>query len=363
MLRFIASIAGVARLIASIAGVARLAILSSLLLACHAPDGTETTSTAQEVRNGTVTDERPEVGTIGGCTATLVAQDVAITAAHCKGYGTRTNIGNHGELRLSNGGETRRYRINRYRSFSRELGPRDICVLGLAEEVPVDFARAAPLAAEVPDEGTPLTVYGFGCTRIGGRGDGQKRAASFEQGENSYTLCPGDSGGPVFNDDTGAVLRINSGYRLDRGNSDIFGVVPVIYDDVRQQVLDWAQGEVPEEGDPIDGLDPSIEVCGRNDIEIFEQWTCTNTRAFRYRCLPGGKPTWESCAGGCASAPKGQADTCAQTPDEACGDYAPYLEWACATDDKTLLRCAAGALESQLCPTGCEEREGDDSCL
>ena len=36
---------------------------------------------SQKVRDGTPTTHRPEVGWFGGCTATLVAPDVAITAA------------------------------------------------------------------------------------------------------------------------------------------------------------------------------------------------------------------------------------------------------------------------------------------
>ena len=62
----------------------------------------------EKVSNGEVTTDRPEVGRIGGCTATLVAPDVAITASHCVGYRTRTNLGNYNTMRITNGNETDR---------------------------------------------------------------------------------------------------------------------------------------------------------------------------------------------------------------------------------------------------------------
>ena len=339
------------------------------LLACGAPDDEQPPPSAPEavekIRNGVVTDERPEVGHIGGCTATLVAQDVAITAAHCVGYGTRTNPGNYYNLRLTNGGETRSFRVNRYRAFSRDLGRNDIALLGMSEMVPLDFAEPAPLARDVPANGAPLTVYGYGCTRIGGRGDGRKRRATYEQGQDAYHLCPGDSGGPVFNDETGAVARINSGYMLDGRNTDIYGLVPGLYEELRAQVDEWTQGEVPEEGDPLGGLDPSVEVCGRN-VDVFETWTCTASRGHRHRCLPGGKPTWEACEAGCVSGAKGAGDRCAPADaQDSCGEvYRPYADWVCATDDLTLVRCQGGALELRRCALGCRATDGvADGCL
>lgn len=336
-------------------------LLASLLAslttaACGTPDDPApgAPDLHEKIRDGVVTEDRPEVGHIGGCTATLVAQDVAITAAHCVGYGTRTNPGRYYDLRITNGGEARSYTVNRYRAFSRDLGRDDIALLGLSELVPTDFARAAPMARDVPPDGTPLTVYGYGCTRLGGRGDGSKRRATYAQGEPAYHLCPGDSGGPVFNDDTGAVARINSGYRHDRGNSDIYGLVPGLYDALFAQALEWTQGEVPEEGDPLGGLDPNVEVCGRN-VDPFESWTCTGSRDHRHRCLPGGTPEWERCEAGCVSSPLGEADTCASAgaPDT-CGEvYRGHTSWVCATDDETLVRCGEAGVEAEACPLGC----------
>ena len=334
------------------------------LLACDTPqaDSNNISNQNSPLRDGLLTDDRPEVGRISGCTATLVAQDVAITASHCIGYRTQLTIGNYDQLILTNNGETRRFTINRYRSFSRELGADDIALLGLAEMVPEDFARGAPIARETPPLGTSLTVFGFGCTQIGGRSDGQKRKATYEEGDTAAHLCPGDSGGPVFNNETGAVARINSGYWQRQGNPDIYGLVPGLYDDLAAQILEWTNGELPTEGEP---LDPNVDICGRNS-DVFEAWTCTASRSHRHRCLPGDSPRWEACADGCISGEEGEPDTC-KRPGEVddCGDlYRPFVDWTCADDDLTLVRCAGGRIEVQACALGCDATLGAaDDCL
>ena len=217
--------------------------------------------------------------------------------------------------------------------------------------VPGDIARPAPIAHTRPSQGTPLTVYGYGCTRIGGSGDGNKRKATYEQGDRAQHLCPGDSGGPVFNDETGEVLRINSGYRLDQGRTDIYGIVPSLHDRLRDQIGEWSQGELPE----AEPLDPNAKICGRN-IDVYELWTCTGARGHRYRCLPGGSPTWEPCDLGCTSQPRAENDLCKQEEgQDTCGDtYRPYSAWVCATDNATLLRCHDNRLEVSRCALGCE---------
>jgi V8-like Glu-specific endopeptidase len=316
----------------------------------------------EKIRNGTVTNDRPEVGRIGGCTATLVAANVAITAAHCMGYGTRTNIGNYKTFTVNNNGQRNQYRVNRYRSFSRGLGANDISILGLATDVPSDVARPAPLASQTPAEGTSLTVFGYGCTVIGRSGDGQKRKATYSQGDQAQHLCPGDSGGPVFNDETGAVARINSGYKLDRGRTDIYGHVPGIYDQVRAQVEEWASSDLPLEGGEPE--DDNLKICGR-DYDIFEMWTCTGDRAYRHRCLAGGAPVWEACPDGCVSSMSGANDVCKADEDiDTCGDtYRRFTEWICASDDVTILRCNESSLEYYRCENGCNSISGEpDVC-
>lgn len=326
---------------------------------------------ADKIRNGTVTTERPEVGSIGGCTATLVASDVAITAAHCVGYRTQRRRGRYRTFTLKKNGDVRRFTVDRYRSFSRSLGANDIALLSLSSPVPADFVRPVPLGASTPPDGTSLTVYGYGCTRIGGRGDGRKREATFEQGERSYHLCPGDSGGPVFNDDTGAITRINSGYRRDRGKTDIYAHVPGLYQSLRQQILDWSDDALPIENEPREQEEEEEEeeteltICGEN-AQVFETWTCTAERSHRHRCLPGGAPVWEACPHGCSSREFGEDDVCKGAPGEdTCGDtYRRYTEWTCASDDLTILRCDEGRLEFYRCANTCQSKpNGADQCV
>ena len=55
----------------------------------------------EKVRNGTLTQERPEVGSLSfGCTGTLVAPDLVVTASHCVGYGSALQRGNYGTFTI-----------------------------------------------------------------------------------------------------------------------------------------------------------------------------------------------------------------------------------------------------------------------
>ena len=294
-------------------------VLVICVTTCGSEDGAEMNIPAPEpdavekLRNGVVTEGRPEVGRISNCTATLVAPDVAITAAHCVDFGTLSEPGNYNILRLVRNGELRRYTVNRFRSFSRTgPGEDDIALLGLATRVRSDFATPAPLARESPPIGHSLTVYGYGCTRIGGLGDGQKRRATFAQGERSQHLCPGDSGGPVFHDELGAIARINSGIYHDPGYTDIYGLVPGLYDQLTVQILEWSDGPIPDLDTPAPP-DPEVKICGR-DLQVFETWTCTAQRDHRYICPRGGTQTWEECANGCVPRPGADPDLCAGQP-------------------------------------------------
>ncbi|MBX3228241.1 MAG: trypsin-like serine protease [Labilithrix sp.] len=235
----------------------------ALLTGCAADTSEEEVETSVETNDavigGAVTREAPEVGMASFswgsyCTATLVSPRVAITAAHCVRYATRDASGSFGSLRIDKEPTgTARYPIDRYRSFARSgLGAVDVALLRLKTPVPADVARPAPLATAKPANGTALTIYGYGCNddwehQTGG---GTKREIGYRFGTTiRNTLCPGDSGGPVRVDASGAVLLINSGWVSDwTGKRDVFGDVPAFLAQIRAQERAW------EAAEPADGL-------------------------------------------------------------------------------------------------------------
>lgn len=336
------------------------ALLALSLLACadgpDAPGAPSLAAFEEKVVRGELTRERPEVGSISmGCTATLVAPEVGLTAAHCVNFGTRDQPGRYGTFTLEPAaGGQRQFVIERYRSYSSgDLGPADLALFRLATPVPADIARPAPLAATLPTNGAPLTVFGYGCTRRNDGTDWRKRKASFPMGTATNHLCPGDSGGPVFDDSTGAVLRVNSGYYLDGFGTDIFGDVARYHGTLRAQVEVWSSAPLPEAGAP--GLTPDADetVCGFHR-PTRRLWTCSADGAARERCRKGHAPEREPCAAGCQATAGVDAACVDATAARACGaEYAPYDDWTCTADGGHVLRCAAGSLEISRCDGGC----------
>ncbi len=183
-------------------------------------------STSDPLIGGTRTAVRPEIGFIssdehGSCTATLIAADVAITAAHCVDYQTRDEVGDYGWMGLDTATGCKAYTIDRYWSLGDDVGVDDLALVHLAEPVPASVATPATLAEARPARDADVTIFGYGCLeRANESGSFEKRSAGATY-QDSRRLCPGDSGGPVTLGEKGAIVAINSGFYV-RSGDDIF---------------------------------------------------------------------------------------------------------------------------------------------
>ncbi len=317
---------------------------------------------SDEIVGGTITSARPEVGYISGCTATLVAPDVIITAAHCLGYRSATRRGSYGRFTIlpASGGQ-RSFPIVRYRSYSRQLGRDDVALMQLGEPVPDALATPAGLADAEPPSGAGLTIFGFGCTTRGRRSDWRKRAFDFRQGERTSNLCPGDSGGPVMTED-GRVLRINSGYYLDRYGTDIYGMVPPNFGRLEAQVREWSafdRTDPPPTPDPEPDPEPEPEPLPEDPCAA--QPSCAPCAATSGCGWCGATDTCVSVDG------HGRAASCAgdvalDTPQcryDSCGIYEGFTDYTCRRTHTSFVRCRPGGTpEFLFCPSGYTCRPG-----
>jgi V8-like Glu-specific endopeptidase len=226
-----------------------IGILLTFGSACAVGDFVDPTETSSpgELLNGSPTFDRPEVGRLhfgqgGFCTATLITENVAVTAAHCVSYGTQQTAGNYGRFVVDpdENASPRSFDITHYRSFSSRLGWSDVALLRLATRVPASVAIPTTVSARSASSGQSVTVYGYGCTdRDAQRGGFLKRSFTYAFGR-SENLCPGDSGGPVVVGDDGPVFLVNSGYYTQSG-TDIFGEPWRLKADVDTQISNWVR--------------------------------------------------------------------------------------------------------------------------
>ena len=83
-----------------------------------------------------------------------------------------------------------------------------------------------------------MTIYGFGCQNRSTLTDGgawHKQSVSFSYGHQIRHLCPGDSGGPVFDDTHGQLVLLNSAY-YNHGGDDIFAAPFAYYIEIWEAV-------------------------------------------------------------------------------------------------------------------------------
>ncbi|MBI4816513.1 MAG: murein L,D-transpeptidase catalytic domain family protein [Deltaproteobacteria bacterium] len=211
---------------------------------------------------------RPEVGRLwfdgGYCTATLIRQDIAITAAHCVNYHTGAERVGSIEFDGPNGSE--RAQMIAHRSFSGRLGPYDVALVRLESAVPTRLARAAEITTSGLKIGDELTLFGFGC---GARGSLQSLGKTYRRVRygSSTAVCPGDSGGPGFLAN-GTIATITSGYQTP-GGADVFGLPSLLKNDIDAQLVAW--GAAPTQST---SLLPNARVW-RKDVTLSRcsEWT------------------------------------------------------------------------------------------
>lgn len=329
------------------------------------PDQGEEGSTRETVIAGSVSWAHPEIGAISGCTATLVAPEVVVTAAHCLSYRSTRSPGNYGAFTIYRSASERlSYRIELYVSFGTGLGRDDVALLRLAEPVPPEVATPARLAAAEPARGTRMSIWGFGCTSRGAGTDWQKRHYDFLEGSGTDNLCPGDSGGPVMTDD-GQVVRINSGYYAGYPGGDIFGEIPPNHARVSAKLREWSDWD-PDAGGGGGGGDTLPDGGGGDpgpDPCAAYASTCGG-------CAPISGCGWCEGSGTCVSVDaSGVAvtecggevilDASGCTSGDTCGVYAPFPEYTCWQGGGGFVRCRPGAEpEYLLCPWGYACRPG-----
>ena len=149
----------------------------------------------------------------GGCTATLVGPNCAVTAAHCGPNGAT------GSLELFNGTVVS-FTVIRMPQYQNGT-TYDLSLLKLGQEVATPFARVG--LNHTFSIGQQVLLAGYGCTNSNGTGgnDGILRIGPSkivgESGtdivsewkeQNGAALCFGDSGGPMFTEAASAGNRV-----------------------------------------------------------------------------------------------------------------------------------------------------------
>jgi len=204
-----------------------------------------------------------EVGSLGGCSSTLIGRKTVLTAAHCVRSLTR-------KYKFTTRGKaTSSTRVKVHPNYDGNVSDdADIAIIHLEKNVP--GVRPATLVDSALKAGEPLVMVGFGLTDQGLSGKkyvGDNRIDTLLDktftiiNEKGAATCPGDSGGPSF------AVRGGKEYLAgvhSRGTYPPCGTLFGSGIDVRVDVfLDWIKLEAGADlykGEPIDTTAPVVAI-------------------------------------------------------------------------------------------------------
>jgi hypothetical protein len=325
--------------------------------------GLSITSTPQDIIGGIVTCSYPGVGKLasssGICTATLVAPDMVLTAAHCLGFGSADPAPAGVTFQINNYGTTcgtsSTYSVARYFSFGAN-GANDVAIAQLASPVPSAVATPMRFATAVPPLNTGATIVGHGARTFAvapsqcGTTDLLKSTANFvidasvlgntKTFSNPYigSVCPGDSGGPVFFNNN-QIFWVSSATTLSGSNVvNYYGEIWRLRDQIDGVMAAWT---CPlgfyNNGQPVDQNDryPFARVCGRDLIN--------------YECYHPAR-AWRAVGGSCGNT------SCQCAGGTALGGiFIDPARTSCGSTvcgmDRFVYQCTASGWQWQ--PTGC----------
>ncbi len=211
-----------------------------------------------------------EVGSLGGCSSTLIGRKTVLTAAHC------VRGGNSVIKFTTKDSVTRSTSVKVHPNYDGDVSDdADIAIIHLEKNVP--GVRPATLVKSKLKVGEPLVLVGFGLTdknqykggkKYGGKNriDALKSKTFHILNEKGAASCPGDSGGPSF------ALRGEKEYLAgvhSRGSYPPCGTLFGYGIDVRVDVfLAWIKKEAGADlynGEAIDTVAPKVTITSPAD--------------------------------------------------------------------------------------------------